>query len=504
MSTNALVAGRVDTATATSGTGLIDDIVTLSSAVHEGIWVDAALAGVGTAMDAVATAIDPLGTLIAWGVGWVLDHIDPLKSWLNDLTGDAGRVIGFAQTWANAAGALQEQAQFLAYRVSADLAGMYGEAVTAYQQQADRLARAVGSLGTLGSAIAGGLQLVSTLVQVVHDLVRDTISQVIGSCTSALAWAATGVGIPYAITVVSERAAALSAKISAKVTGLIRSIGKLDTLLTKLDDLMREVRSAFKNLGGGGHPRDVDPPPGRTYSMDDGTPHTTRHASEQIDTRDASWHSVNDSLHDTDLFRSHGVDPPWTRDQLVDVINKPVGTLTPTEADLLTEIRRRMVTGDPDAVFQKALPHDQAQAYLDNVTLPKGPAPDEVRGFVTHAPDTVHIGTPREVFDNLRLDYKDTEFRARDETVRVIRYQSDNAVYDIPKSPVMGGTATDKLPFTGNGFTGSADNVVPEYKVHYAGESTTMRAGAEMWEFTKSGTERLVGVLRDGGWVKVR
>ena len=61
----------------------------------------------------------------------------------------------------------------------------------------------------------------------------------------------TGVGIPYAITVVSERAAALSAKISAKVTGLIRSIGKLDTLLTKLDDLMREVRSAFKNLGGG-------------------------------------------------------------------------------------------------------------------------------------------------------------------------------------------------------------------------------------------------------------
>ena len=59
-------------------------------------------------MDAVATAIDPLGTLIAWGVGWVLDHIDPLKSWLNDLTGDAGRVIGFAQTWANAAGALQE------------------------------------------------------------------------------------------------------------------------------------------------------------------------------------------------------------------------------------------------------------------------------------------------------------------------------------------------------------------------------------------------------------
>jgi hypothetical protein len=504
VSTNALVAGPVDTATATSGTGLIDDIVTLSTAIHEGNWVDAALAGVGTALDAVATAIDPLGSLIAWGVGWVLDHIDPLKSWLNDLTGDAGRVIGFAQTWANTSAALQEQAQVLLHRATSDLAGMYGEAVTAYQQRADHLAKAVSTLGTASAAIAGGLQLVSTLVQVVHDLVRDTISQVIGSCTSALAWAATGVGIPYAITVVSERAAALSAKISAKITGLIRSIGKLDTALTKLDDLIRDIRSAFINLGGSGRPRDVDLPLGRTYSMEDGTPHTTRHSSAQIDTRDASWHSVNDSLHDTDLFSSHGVDPPWTRDQLVEVINKPVGSLTPTEADLLTEIRRRMVTGDPDAVFQKALPHDQAQAYLDNVSTARGPAPDEVRGFVTHTPDTVHIGTPREVFDNLRLDYADTEFRARDETVRVIRYQSDNAVYDVPKAPALGGTSTDPLPFTGNGFTGSADNIVPEYKLHYAGDSTTMRDGAEMWEFTTSGTERLVGVLRDSAWVKVR
>ena len=163
-----------------------------------------------------------------------------------------------------------------------------------------------------------------------------------------------------------------------------------------------------------------------------------------------------------------------------------------------------MVTGDPDAVFQKVVPHTQAQAYLSNDTLPDGPTPTEVRGFVTHAPDTAHIGTPRELFDSLRLDYKDTEFRARDETISVVRYQSDNASYEIPKSPVLGGTVKNPPPFTGNGFAGAADQIVPEYKIQYTGTPTIMREGAEMWEFTKSGTERLVGVLRDGQWVKVR
>ncbi len=252
MSANPLVAGPVDTATATSGTGLIDDIVGLSTAIREGNWVDAALNGVATVMDGLATAIDPVGSLIAWGIGWVLDHVDPLKSWLNDLTGNAGAIIGFAQTWANVSTRLQEQAQFLSYRASADLSGMYGDAVTAYLGKSQRVTQAVHAVGVASNAVAGGLQLVSTLVQVVHDLVRDTISQVIGSCASALGWAATGVGIPYAITVVSERAAALSAKISAKVTGLVRSVKKLDGLLTKLDNALADLRTALRQLGGGG------------------------------------------------------------------------------------------------------------------------------------------------------------------------------------------------------------------------------------------------------------
>ena len=154
MSANPLVAGQVDTATATSGTGLIDDIVGLSTAIREGNWVDAALNGVATAMDGLATAIDPVGSLIAWGIGWVLDHVDPLKTWLNELTGNAGAIIGFAQTWANVSTRLQEQAQFLSYRANADLSGMYGDAVTAYLGKSQRVSQAVQAVGVASHAVA--------------------------------------------------------------------------------------------------------------------------------------------------------------------------------------------------------------------------------------------------------------------------------------------------------------------------------------------------------------
>lgn len=263
MSANPLVAPPVDTATATSGTFLVDDIVTLSQAIHDGNWIEAGLAGFATAMDGLSAAIDPLGSLIAMGVGWVLDHIDPLKSWLNDLTGDAGAVLGFSHTWGNVAQALAGQANTYRADVGADLAGMHGAAIAAYRSRAGLLADFTSGAGRAAAGISGGLQLASTLVQFVHDLVRDTISELVGSCGSALAWAATGVGIPYAISIVSEKAAALSARIGSKVTGLVRSISKLDGLLRQLDTVVKEVDDAIRTLlHGTGSPGVPHPHPG--------------------------------------------------------------------------------------------------------------------------------------------------------------------------------------------------------------------------------------------------
>ena len=256
MSVNPLVAGPVDTTTATSGTFLLDDVVTLASAIQEGNWVDAALAGFSTAMDGLSAAIDPLGSLFAMGIGWVLDHIWPLNEWLNDLTGDAGAVLGFSQTWHNIGDALAAEALAYANAVTSDLSGMHGSGIAAYQQRAADLVTVTAGAGRAAAGISGGLKLASTLVQFVHDLVRDAISEFVGGLGSAAAWAATGVGMPYAITIVSDRAAAFAARLSGKISALLRSIRGLDTLLRSLDTVLREVDDAIRSLvrgGPGGH-----------------------------------------------------------------------------------------------------------------------------------------------------------------------------------------------------------------------------------------------------------
>ncbi len=66
---NALVAGPVDTATPFSGAGLLDSGTQLASAIESGNWVEGGLAAFSTVVDTVATAIDPLGSLIAAGLG---------------------------------------------------------------------------------------------------------------------------------------------------------------------------------------------------------------------------------------------------------------------------------------------------------------------------------------------------------------------------------------------------------------------------------------------------
>ncbi len=236
---NSLVAGPVDTATPFSGAGLLDSGTQLASAIESGNWVEGGLAAFSTVVDTVATAIDPLGSLIAAGLGWLIDHFEPIKGWFNDLTGDAGAVAGFSQTWTNVQNQLNSSADYLD-RVVSDLDDMAGEAIDAYRRFQTDAAAHIRASSQWAGAMATGLQIASTIVQVVHDLVRDILSQLVGS---AISWATeavvtVGIATPWIISQVSSRVASWTAKISGKLTGLLRSCGKLGDLLNELRALM--------------------------------------------------------------------------------------------------------------------------------------------------------------------------------------------------------------------------------------------------------------------------
>lgn len=243
---NALIAGPVDTATPFSGAGLLDSGSQLVSAIESGNWVEGGMAAFSVAVDTAATVMDPIGSLIAAGLGWLIDHFEPLKGWFNDLTGDPGEVAGFAQTWANVQKQMEASADYLDRAVT-DLDDLAGEAIEAYRRFQADASQHIRAAGTWAGAMSTGLQVASGLVQVVHDLVRDVLSQLVGS---AISWAleavvTVGIATPWIVAQVSSRVASWTAKIGDKLTALLRSCGKLGGLLEELKGLLGGAAEAF-------------------------------------------------------------------------------------------------------------------------------------------------------------------------------------------------------------------------------------------------------------------
>ena len=68
---NPLEAGSIDTASPFSGAYLIEDGQALVEAIQSGNWVEGGMAAFSGVLDTAAAIIDPIGTLIANGLGWV-------------------------------------------------------------------------------------------------------------------------------------------------------------------------------------------------------------------------------------------------------------------------------------------------------------------------------------------------------------------------------------------------------------------------------------------------
>ncbi len=236
----------------------------------------------------------------------------------------------------------------------------------------------------------------------------------------------------------------------------------------------------------------------RTYSLMDQTAHRTSFAPEQL----------LDNRRVSDALAKHGV----SKSNFVDLINMPTDVLTPGDRHLINAVRDDLPAPTRDTVMQKIIPpgyFDEhgglVQSRADDYIMGNNTQMNvqQVGGAVTVAGDTSHLSTPEKIYDGLRLDYADSPFERYDPGTHLIRFQADpgsSGVYEVPRNSDMGGgQAYDSWsdPFTGNGFTKSADDVIPEY----VAKNITMRDGAEMWEVLDDGTQRLVAVLKNKVWI---
>jgi len=249
MSANPLVAGPVDLTTPLTGTFFLEDCEGLATAIKDGDWLAGTLSTIGGAVDLAATISDPLGSLIAAGLGWVMEHLEPLKGWVNDLTGDAGQVAGFAGTWSNIAGRLDSCSTTLRSDLTM-LDSQAGQFINTYRDFQIKTADHLAGVSQLASAMSVGLSIASTMVKIVHDIVRDALAEVVGSVISYAAELIFTVGLatPLVIEQVATRVSSLATRVGRHIDDLLKSLANLKPLLTRIDDLFKKLSELLAGL----------------------------------------------------------------------------------------------------------------------------------------------------------------------------------------------------------------------------------------------------------------
>jgi aromatic ring-cleaving dioxygenase len=255
-SPNPLVAPRTGAVGGWDGVWIAEDLGDVLTGVRSGNWIDTSIGGFAASMDALAFVTDPLGTLVSWGVAWLMEHVKPLRDALDWLAGDPAQITAYAQTWHNVAASVRQAGTDLAAAVGRDLAGWTGAAGDAYRGRAGSQAAALGAIGDAAEATGVIVEGAGLVVALVRQLVRDLIAEFVSILAVRLwEWLAEeagtlGIGTPWVIAQVSTLVAKWAAKITRLLHGLAATLRRLAGKIGELGKLIESLRALIKRSGG--------------------------------------------------------------------------------------------------------------------------------------------------------------------------------------------------------------------------------------------------------------
>jgi hypothetical protein len=254
VSDNPLIVQSDSSTTWSTGLGLVEDARELSAGIQNNSWVDATLGGVGGSLDVLAVAVDPLGSMFAWGVGWLMEHVKPLKDALDWLAGKPDEIAAHAATWRNVAASATEAHQRYAAAVRVQTADWYGASGDAYRTHAGEQLAAVDGIATVTNAISYAVEGAGLLVGLVREIVRDLIAQFVATLAVRLPqWLAeAGVTLGLATPVVAAQVATLVAKwvnrIQYFIRALLNSLRRLNGKLSELAGILDRLKQLLARL----------------------------------------------------------------------------------------------------------------------------------------------------------------------------------------------------------------------------------------------------------------
>ncbi|MEV6601462.1 hypothetical protein AB0M36_32105 [Actinoplanes sp. NPDC051346] len=251
---NPLIAGRQDSTQWYSGIGIAESITDTVQGVESGSWIDSTIGGVSASLEALGLVVDPIGSLVSWGVAWLIEHVKPLSDALDWLAGDPDQIAAYAQTWRNVAASTADMAGDLRDAMTRQLSDWAGPAAEAYRGHTGAQLAAMDALKRAASGIGSIVEGAGLLVALVREMVRDLIADFVSVLAVRLPmWLAEegltlGLATPLVASQVGSLVAKWAAKISKLVMGLLNSLRRLKPMLTHLGAAIDELRDLLRRL----------------------------------------------------------------------------------------------------------------------------------------------------------------------------------------------------------------------------------------------------------------
>jgi hypothetical protein len=241
------VAEPEDDTTAITGIGLLEAGQAALDGINNGDWVEAGLGVVGAGLEALGVYMDPVGTLASYGVGWLIEHVQPLQDMLNDLAGTPPVIRAYARTWQNIGEGVERAAGDLETASRDRTVGWRGGAGDAYRARAGEVVDALRGASRVCSGVGAVVTIMGEVVAAVREFVRDLIADAVGRL---VVW-----GLELLVTggaaapVVAMQATSLVAKYAAKIADVVRKLLKtISNVAKRLDGLAEVLRMAWRKL----------------------------------------------------------------------------------------------------------------------------------------------------------------------------------------------------------------------------------------------------------------
>lgn len=187
-----MVADRVDSTTAFTGAPLLESIDETSKTISSGDWA-AGVEGIANTMSNAMSntmsntmdfAMDPFAAVFSSGVGWLLEHVQPLSEALDKLAGDPDQITANARTWTTIAEELGSISSDMANLIATGTASWVGEAGDAYRDRGTDTANLIAAAQSAAEGASSGISTAGDVVASVRTLVRDVIAELVGNLIS--------------------------------------------------------------------------------------------------------------------------------------------------------------------------------------------------------------------------------------------------------------------------------------------------------------------------------